>query len=427
MNPRETRREVLTASPDSTRLGSIADAFEGSGFSCLPARDGLDAWAQFKRRRPQAIFASNRIAGLDGIGLLSRVRSVSTIPFVMEVGESDVHSAVEAIRLGASAIAQTTDSPHSLPERLRVLLASETDASVEAVVDAAFRGRCAPLVRLRQKLIALAELEVPVLFTGEPGSGRTYASRTLCRADRVDPASIRIVTKHATAEGSLDALNDKVVILQDVQSFSLPLQAHWSDKLRKLDASASGRPRRVLATSDRELDRTDSCDFLPELATRLSRFSVEVPPLRDYGRDMRSVIDRFCRSAERRVGKGHVDLTQHAAAVLQRQPWLGNARQLRDVIDQLIAYSRNGTITKSDVQTLLEERAGTVGSMRHETERRRRSELVQHLAAAEGNLAEVARRIGMSRGAVIYRAQKYGLLPARKPRRGSEVTGDGPV
>jgi two-component system response regulator AtoC len=167
--------------------------------------------------------------------------------------------------------------------------------------------------------------------------------------------------------------------------------------------------------------------MLPELAVRFARFTIEVPPLRDYGRDLRLVIDRFCRSAEQRLGKRPVVLTQHALAVLQRQPWLGNARQLQDVVDPLVAFSCNGTITKSEVEVLLVERAGTVGSMRLETEKRRRSELVKHLEAADGNLAEVARRIGMSRGAVIYRAQKYGLLPDRKTRRSPEASGDGTV
>lgn len=426
MNPRGAPRNVLIAVPSKDRLDSIADALSNVGFSCLSARDGLDAWDQFRRRRPLAILASNRITGLDGIGLLSRIREVSNVPFVMEVGGSDIDPAVEAIQFGASAVVQSGDSPQSLSERMRVMLEPMAAAPIDEIVDSAFPGKGAQLVRLRQKIIALAGLEVPVLFTGEPGSGRTYAARTLCAADGVDAESILIVAQHETTDVSSESLSNRVLILQNVESLPLPVQARWSDTLKRLDSAPSGRPRRVLATSDRELHRTDSCGLLPELAARLSNFSIDVPPIREYARDIRFVIDRFCRDAERRVGKRRVVLSHRATAVLQRQPWLGNARQLRDVVDQLVAFSRDGTITKSDVEALLVERAGTVGSMRHETERRRRTELIQHLEAAEGNLAEVARRIGMSRGAVIYRAQKYGLLPDRKPRRDSESSSAAP-
>jgi transcriptional regulator with GAF, ATPase, and Fis domain len=59
----------------------------------------------------------------------------------------------------------------------------------------------------------------------------------------------------------------------------------------------------------------------------------------------------------------------------------------------------------------------SIVSLRHEAMRRQREELITTLDATGGNLAEAARRLGMSRGAVIYRAQKFGLL-AKRVRNG---------
>jgi transcriptional regulator with GAF, ATPase, and Fis domain len=56
--------------------------------------------------------------------------------------------------------------------------------------------------------------------------------------------------------------------------------------------------------------------------------------------------------------------------------------------------------------------------MRRALDGRQRAELVSLLRETGGNLAEVARRLGMSRGAIIYRAQKFGLLPERRRRAG---------
>jgi transcriptional regulator of acetoin/glycerol metabolism len=70
------------------------------------------------------------------------------------------------------------------------------------------------------------------------------------------------------------------------------------------------------------------------------------------------------------------------------------------------------------VREALEESRDSVDALRLRREAQQREELVTLLAACRGNLAEVARRQNLSRGAVIYRAQKHGLLPKPRPGKG---------
>jgi transcriptional regulator of acetoin/glycerol metabolism len=84
------------------------------------------------------------------------------------------------------------------------------------------------------------------------------------------------------------------------------------------------------------------------------------------------------------------------------------------VIEKLIAFSVSGTVSRDLVRQVLGESRDGVAALRSRRNRSEREELVALLEACGGNLAEVARRIGISRGAVIYRAQKHGLVP--KPR-----------
>ena len=78
-----------------------------------------------------------------------------------------------------------------------------------------------------------------------------------------------------------------------------------------------------------------------------------------------------------------------------------------------MAFSPEGIVTQRVVSFILEEAPAGVVTLRQDALRRQRDELIAILDATGGNLAEAARRMSMSRGAVIYRAQKFGLLPKR--------------
>jgi two-component system response regulator AtoC len=118
------------------------------------------------------------------------------------------------------------------------------------------------------------------------------------------------------------------------------------------------------------------------------------------------------------MGRPAVQLDRGALALLREQQWPGNVRELASALERLVAFSPQGTITRERVREVLGESPDSVDSLRLRREHQQREELVALLAACRGNLAEVARRQGLSRGAVIYRAQKHGLLPKPRPGRG---------
>jgi transcriptional regulator of acetoin/glycerol metabolism len=91
---------------------------------------------------------------------------------------------------------------------------------------------------------------------------------------------------------------------------------------------------------------------------------------------------------------------------------------LAAVVEKLVAFSPNGLVTRRIVSSILAESPASVDALRQVAQRRQRDELVGILDQTGGNLAEAARRMGMSRGAVIYRAQKFGLLAKQSRGRG---------
>ncbi len=174
----------------------------------------------------------------------------------------------------------------------------------------------------------------------------------------------------------------------------------------------------LACTSEDLAERASEGVFHAGLAEKLQRFAILLPPLRERLEDVAQLASLLAARIGAAMGRRGVQLDRGALALLREQQWPGNVRELASVLERLVAFSPRGAITRERVREVLGETPGGVDSLRLRREAQQRAELVALLAASRGNLAEVARRQKLSRGAVIYRAQKHGLLPKPRPGKG---------
>jgi DNA-binding NtrC family response regulator len=260
--------------------------------------------------------------------------------------------------------------------------------------------------RVRERVAALATLSVPVLVRGEEGSGRSHVVAALRalrgEADR-ELWSLRAGDRRLLAP--LDARRSTV--LDEVALLSPVEQARWRDVL----LSARSAPVSLYATSSEDLaEPARRGAFDPVLAESLSRFAIALPPLRERQADLPELAAALTERACARLGRDPVAWSRPALRLLQAQSWPGNVRELAAAVERLVAFAGGARIERSHVEALFEESPRSVGSTRRARARRQREELVRLIDETGGNLAEVARRLEMSRGGVIYRAQKFGLM-----------------
>jgi two-component system response regulator HydG len=284
----------------------------------------------------------------------------------------------------------------------------------EADAAAGIVGRSAAAHTLRERVQALAPLAVPVLIRGEPGSGRSHLARALYAAGPADRHGL-VSIRCADAEAASRVPPARgVVLLDEVSALAPPAQARWGELVRRSEDGADGAPRRILASSARDLvSLAGDGRFDAGLARRLSRFTLDIPPLRERRQDVPDLARALADRAASRMGRPRPAFTREALRLLSAQSWPGNLRELDLLIERLVAFSGGGRISRSLVAALLAEAPAGVASSRRSASRRQREELAALIEAAGGNLAEVARRLDMSRGGVIYRAQKFGLLAKR--------------
>jgi two-component system response regulator AtoC len=283
---------------------------------------------------------------------------------------------------------------------------NSADADGDALA-ALLVGRSRAMERVRERVRALAPLDVAVLVLGEPGSGRSRVVEALHRHGPLAGRSLLRVRpgmrppRDARGPYHLDGVAD----------LGPAEQAFWVDRLR-----VQGSDTRVFASSPCELaPLVREGHFDTRLFERLRRFVVRLPPLRARLEDLPALVRHLSRSAGERLGRPEPRVERSALTRLRAQPWPGNVAELADLIERLVAFAGDGRLTGALVEEVVGESARGVDALRRRRDEQQRHQLETALRECGGNLAEVARRIGMSRGAVIYRAQKYGLLA--RPRR----------
>jgi DNA-binding NtrC family response regulator len=286
----------------------------------------------------------------------------------------------------------------------------QPEARVAGDIVAAIQGRSAVTRRLRDRLRALAPLNVPVFVSGEPGVGHDHVVHCLHTSGATKNESLVTVTN--LEAGSQFPASARAFYLDEVGRFAPADQLHWCERLREQERRPGGEKFRVFASSSEDIaSRVRAGSFHPRLARLLLRFPVPIAPLRDRPEDIGPIVLALAERFGSQMGRERVRFDRAAIALLRSRTWPGNVRELALVVEKLVAFSPGGSVTRDRVREVLGEALDSVASLRTRRNEREREELMAQLECCGGNLAEVARRLDVSRGAVIYRAQKHGLLP----------------
>jgi DNA-binding NtrC family response regulator len=196
-----------------------------------------------------------------------------------------------------------------------------------------------------------------------------------------------------------------------LESWPREAQDRWAAELR----GSSPRVARLYAIAGPLLAAAvERGEVRRDLWARISRFRLELPPLRARAADLPMLARRALDEIAEPLRSKRCTLDSAAIETLQRRRWSGNLPELREVIVQAVAFATGSRIDRAGIERAIEAviaaREDSLASRRAEKESAERAELVRLLALHHGNVAEIARQLGLTRGAVTYRLRKYGLV-----------------
>jgi len=448
---------VLLVDDEPSMLFALKALLDTRGDEAVIARDATEALAALER--VDAVVSDFAMPGMDGLELLGAIRERDeSLPVVLLTAHGSERIAVQAIRNGAY---EYVTKPFDIDEMSTVLdRALETRAlrvqnrqlAAERLIGRRIIGQSPAMQELLGRVARLAPKDITVLVRGETGTGKEMIASLLhaqsrraegplvqfnCAAIPSELAESELFghvrgafTGAAQARRGFFARADGgTLVLDEVGELPGTVQAKLLRALQDGEIQSVGSSRvervdvRVVASTNRDLEADARAGrFRQDLYYRLAVVELWVPPLRERRGDIPALAAEFARRYAERFEVRDVRLTPPLVERLSRADWPGNVRQLENYVARRVALSRGGEIgleacsPSPGVPPMAVEPAGEPESasddslsLREHLDALERSLLTRTLAATSGNQSEAARRLGISRSALIDRMHKYGL------------------
>jgi two-component system nitrogen regulation response regulator GlnG len=346
------------------------------GHEVVTASSAEQALELVARQPPDAVVLDVRLPGMDGLTAMKLLRQrCGEPPIIVITAYGDLNTAVEAVRRGAFEYLIKPFDLQTAERAVRRALArgSQAQPGVRAENVAGLVG-CSPVMQEVFKRIALAAAsEASVLLCGESGTGKELAARAIHRySRRADGPFVAVnlaalspslaeseLFGHARGAftgadrertGLLLQAHGGTLFLDEVADIPLPAQVKLLRALEHGEVLPVGASqpvtsdfRVVSATHQELLAKIRDGQFRHDLYFRLAAFRIDLPPLRQRPDDIGELAEYFLASAAQpRVPAS--GFSADTLGELQRRPWYGNVRELRNVVEHAVIVARSGSI-----------------------------------------------------------------------------------
>ena len=368
----------------------LATALREAGHTVVEFERAAAALAALDEGTPDLLFTDVRMPGEDGLALLQRLREAApALPVVVMSAYTDVATTAGAFRGGAR---EYLAKPFDLDEA--VALVARTLAAAGGAPDHAgpppapwaadaLLGTSPPMRELFRAIGRLAQAPVPVLVTGETGTGKELVARAL---HRESPRAGRPLVAINTAAIPADLLESEL-FGHEAGAFTGAQRRRagrfeqadggtlFLDEIGDMPAALQTRLLRVLAEGEffrvggRELVRVDvrviaathqdleslveQGRFRADLLHRLDVVRLRLPPLRERTGDIPGLAARFLEQAAARLGAPPRRVLPDALDRLVAHPWPGNVRELENLCWRLATLAPDVPIDARQVGALL--------------------------------------------------------------------------
>ncbi|MEO4045885.1 sigma-54-dependent transcriptional regulator [Pseudomonas sp. CAU 1711] len=308
-------------------------------------------------------------------------------------------------------------------------------------------GGSAPMRELVARAQRLAGLDAPLLIHGETGTGKELIARASHAASNRSGEPFLALNCAALPEslaeselfgyapgaftgaqrggkpGLLELAGKGTVFLDEIGEMSPYLQAKLLRFLNDGSFRRIGGEReirvgvRIISATHRDLKQMVAAgSFREDLYYRLNVLNLEVPPLRERGRDILTLAEAFLDQACKQIRRSPCRLAPSTHAALLEHRWPGNVRQLQNLIFRAAAICERPLIELADLD--MRERQPAPGGDEDEPESleaslaRHERDLLSRLYARYPSSRRLAERLGTSHTAIAKRLRKYGIPEA---------------
>jgi DNA-binding NtrC family response regulator len=450
-----TAPRILAADDQQHILDAIEILLKPQGYriDCVRspelAREAL-ATEQYDAVLIDLNYMRDTTSGREGLDLLAEIVSQdSALPVVVMTAWGNVELAVEAMRRGARDFIQKPWENERLITMLRThvelrraLQQADRLAAENRLLNAQglpeFIATSPAMAPVLEAITRIAPSDANVLITGEHGTGKEVVAHTIHALSLRRQKPLIAVNTGGLAEGVFeselfghvkgaftDARTDRIgrfeladggtVFLDEIGNVPLRQQAKLLRVIESGDMERVGASRsrkidvRVLSATNMDLSSAcESGQFREDLLFRLNTVEIHLPALRDRREDIPVLATHFLTQYASRYRRPINGIDLGAIQSMLQYSWPGNVRELEHTMERAVLMCRSEQIQTADLG-LASQRAQAQNLEELSLEAVESILIRKALQRFQGNVSQAAEALGLSRGALYRRMEKYGL------------------
>ena len=454
-------RRILVVDDEPGIRQALGQLLEYEGYEVKTATGGAEGITMYDSFRPQLVFLDVKMAGLDGLEVLKRLRQADpNATVVMISGHATIQTAVEATQLGAYDILEKPLDTDRVLVLLRnafeTRLLSEENERLRETIESRYEivGRTYGIRALLERIDKVAGTPARVLISGENGTGKELVARAIHRGSlrakkpfvEVNCAAIpsELIESElfghmkgsftgaiADRAGKFEQADGGTLFLDEIGDMSLSAQAKVLRVLQDGFVTRIGGSKpiqvdvRVLAATNKHLEEEIANGrFREDLFYRLNVVPITVPALRERREDIEQLVVYFLQQFAARDGLPARGITDEALVRLSELDWPGNVRELRNTVERLVILASAATIAATDVERLVGKRLGEPAGLGNLVDcttfeefkvAAERAFLLAKLRGFDWNVSETARALDMPRSNLYKKIERYALTRESTP------------
>ncbi len=456
---------LLIVDDDANTLASLARAFRLAGHEATVCDNAARALELVKSTPFDMMLSDVVMPGKDGLSLLEDLRNLGiSVPVVMISGQANIEMAVRATRLGAVDFLEKPLSTDKLlltvdnVLRLKRLEQENRDLRQRVGRNEIVHASEA-MNRVMAQVDRVAASEARVCILGETGTGKELIARALHeRSPRRDGPFVTLNCAAVPGElieselfghekgsftgaasrhiGKFEQANHGTLFLDEIGDMPLVMQAKLLRVLEERQVERVGGDRtipvdvRVLVATHHNLDDlVKKGAFRQDLYHRIYVFPLFLPPLRERPGDIPALVAHFAAQVAEQNGWKPKPFTAEALQALERYPWTGNVRELRNVVERLLLLA-DGAVDAPAVRLALPQSHGDPpvsaaapsfeGPLAERVGTFERDQILAELRRHNQRMTDTAKALGLERSHLYKKCQALGI-DLRALRKGEEA------
>jgi two-component system response regulator AtoC len=464
------KEKVLVVDDEPSIRKYLQTLLEVDGFDVETLSSGREAIKQISEgKRPDLVILDVLMPELSGIDTLKELMQLDrTLNVIMLSCSNEVGTVVEAIRIGAhdyltKPFEKSELDAAMLKSRQKKELVTENqvlrDYCDQVTEDLSFLAASPQMVRIRQQILQIAPVDVPVFVCGESGVGKEVVARMIhLRSKRRNQPFIKVNCAALPGElleselfgfeqgaftgavrskpGKFEMANKGTIFLDEIAEMSTHLQAKLLHVLQDHQYSRLGG-RHLIDTDVRVLAATNvdvheamkTGRFREDLYYRLNVLSILVPPLRERTAEIPLLFRHFLDKYSEKFGKEVMEPSKYLLDAALNYPWPGNLRELENFVKryvileddegslrELVEMSATRQRTSPRPEVTVPKELGLKALVRGLKDEAEMEAIADALEKTRWCRKDAAKMLGISYKALLYKMRQFNLDTPRSKR-----------